>query len=82
MTDAHDRVPNSGEDVNDATEPAPEYDQLGSDGNPFERVDTPRQSVEAAESDESFPADAGAEFDMGVPSANDPQAKPDGPGPT
>ena len=44
MTDAHERVPNSGQDVDDATEPDLEYDQLGSDGNPFERIDTPSAS--------------------------------------
>ncbi len=82
MTDAQDRVPNSGQDVDDATEPDLEYDQLGSDGNPFERVDTPKESVSADTSDESFPADSDADFGMGIPASNDPQRLPDGPGPT
>jgi hypothetical protein len=82
MTDAHDRVPNEGQDVDDATEPDLEYDQLGSDGNPFERIDTPKESVSAASDDESFTADSDADFGMGIPASNDPQRLPDGPGPT
>jgi hypothetical protein len=82
MTDARDRVPNAGEDVDDATEPDPEYDQLGSDGNPFERIDTPKESVSADNSDESSTADSDADFGMGIPASNDPQRLPDGPGPT
>ncbi len=82
MTDAQDRVPNAGQDVDDASEPDPEYDQLGSDGNPFERIDTPKESAAADSTDESYTADEGADFGMGIPSANDPQALPDGPGPT
>ncbi|MFC0681671.1 hypothetical protein ACFFGH_27895 [Lysobacter korlensis] len=82
MTDAQDRVPNAGEDVDDATEPDPEYDQLGSDGNPFERIGAPKEPVSADTDDESFTADDDADFGMGIPSANDPQRLPDGSGPT
>jgi hypothetical protein len=82
MTDAQSRVPNEGQDVDDATEPEQEYDQLGSDGNPFERTDTGKESAGAGAGDESFTADSDADFDMGIPAANDPQQGPDGPGPT
>jgi hypothetical protein len=82
MTDAQNRVPNAGQDVDDATEPDLEYDQLGSDGNPFERVDTPVESVSAGSGDESSPAHSDADFGMGIPASNDPQRLPDGPGPT
>ena len=86
MTDAQDRVPNAGQDVDDATEPDPEYDQLGSDGNPFERSDAPTEerTAETAGTDDedAFTADSDADFGMGIPAANDPQRLPDGPGPT
>lgn len=86
MTDAQDRVPNAGQDVDDATEPDPEYDQLGSAGNPFEPAKAPAQesaeeSPEDAD-DDAFTADSDADFGMGIPAANDPQRLPDGPGPT
>jgi hypothetical protein len=87
MTDAQDRVPNAGQDVDDATEPAPEYDQLGSDGNPFERagaegVDTEKEPISEDSDEDAFTADSDADFGMGIPAANDPQRLPDGPGPT
>ena len=82
MTDAQDRVPNAGQDVDDATEPNLEYDQLGSDGNPFERTETPEEPVPADTDDESFTADSDADFGMGIPASNDPQRLPDKPGPT
>lgn len=82
MTDAQDRVPNAGQDVDDATEPDPEYDQLGSDGNPFERTDAQKEPVSEDTDGESFTADSDADFGMGIPAANDPQRLPDGPGPT
>jgi hypothetical protein len=78
VTDAVGGVPNQGKDVDDATEPSMEYDQLGSDGNPFERADMPKGSVRAESSDESFSADA--DFGMGIAAANDPQQAPGGPG--
>jgi hypothetical protein len=91
MIDAQDRVPNAGQDVDDATEPDPEYDQLGSDGNPFEPKgsakepipeDTDDDAVPADSDDDAVPADSDAGFGMGIPAANDPQRLPDGPGPT
>ena len=88
MTDAQNRVPNAGQDVDDATEPDPEYDQLGSDGNPFERIDAPQEpggaesDPDAGTADESFTAETDADFGMGIPSSNDPQRLPDGSGPT
>ena len=84
MTDAQDRVPNAGQDVDDATEPDPEYDQLGSEGNPFERGAPSKESVSEDTADESSAADSDsdADFGMGSPAANDPQRLPDGPGPT
>jgi hypothetical protein len=85
MTDANDRVPNAGQDVDDATEPDIEYDQLGSDGNPFERTDTPKEAAdpdhESSDSDAES-SDSDADFGMGIPASNDPQRLPDGPGPT
>jgi hypothetical protein len=82
MTDAQHRVPNEGQDVDDATEPDLEYDQLGADGNLFERTDTPTGKVSADSDDQSFTADSDADFGMGIPASNDPQRLPDGPGPT
>jgi hypothetical protein len=82
MTDAQDRVPNAGQDVDDATEPDLEYDQLGSDGNPFERTDPPEEPVPEDTAETSSTSDSDAGFGMGIPAANDPQRLPDGPGPT
>lgn len=82
MTDAQDRVPNAGQDVDDATEPDPEYDQLGSDGNPFERIDASEEAAPGDNGDESSPPESDPDFGMGILASNDPQRLPDGPGPT
>jgi hypothetical protein len=82
MIDAQDRVPNAGQDVDDATEPDPEYDQLGSDGNPFEPKGSAKEPIPEDTDDDAVPADSDAGFGMGIPAANDPQRLPDGPGPT
>jgi len=44
-------VPNAGQDVSDATEPAPEYEQLGDAGNPFSSPDGTEDGTAGADGD-------------------------------